>query len=78
MTQISAALRLVEPTGRREAASEGSMIVSVVQAAGVAWAVFAERCPAVIPHLPRLIFGPCGTMALPMGCSREAAWLLKT
>ena len=32
MPYFSAALRLVEPTGRREAASQGSMAVSVVQA----------------------------------------------
>jgi hypothetical protein len=48
-----------DPFFSREAASEGSMTVSVVQAACVAWAVLAGRCLAVIPHLPRLIFGPC-------------------
>jgi hypothetical protein len=52
------------------------MTVSGVQAAGAAWAVFARRCLAVIPHLPRLIFGPCRRMALPLTCSRVAEFLL--
>ena len=44
------------PTGRREAASEGSMTVSVVHAQGVAWAVLAGWCLRVIPRLPCLIW----------------------
>ena len=60
--------------GRRVAASEGSMTVSVVHAQGVAWAVLAGRCLAVIPHLPCLIFGPCWKMALPLVFSRKAAF----
>ena len=45
------------------------MTVSGVQAAGVAWAVLAGRCLAVIPNLPCLIFGPCRRMALPLVCN---------
>ena len=52
------------------------MTVSVVQAAGVDLGVLAERCLAVIPHLPCLIFGPCRRMALPLICSRVAAFLV--
>jgi hypothetical protein len=52
------------------------MTVSGVQAAGVAWAVLAGRCLAVIPNLPCLIFGPCRRMALPLICSRVAAFLV--
>ena len=63
-----------DPFFSRVAASEGSMTVSVVQAAGVAWAVLAGRCLAVIPNLPCLIFGPCRRMALPFVCSCEAVF----
>jgi hypothetical protein len=66
------------PTGRREAASEGSMTVSVVHAQGVAWAVLAGWCLRVIPRPPCLIWampedGPARCVVFVAGSSFGSA-----
>jgi hypothetical protein len=67
-----------DPFFSREAASEGSMTVSVVHAQGVAWAVLAGWCLRVIPRLPCLIWampedGPPAKVR--RFCGRVIAWL---
>jgi hypothetical protein len=67
-----------DPFFSREAASEGSMTVSVVHAQGVAWAVLAGWCLRVTPRLPCLIWampedGPPGKVR--RFCGGVIAWL---